>query len=406
MNGDNQLISLRINVEQDCDQDTLRIIRNFEWPPTEQIVDRDVTAKTGTNRKNGDQGSKRNFYLHHRVVHGGLLPAVVESWFPRDALHDYGLLLEDDVEVSPLFYAWIKMCVLKYRYAFLPWLLIHLFSFCNYRYGDPSNKSPHLFGISLYQQKHLELPIQGRKPFNPRSLFSLSSAGKLNLEPTTPYLSQIPCSWGALYFPEHWEEFHSFLAYRLSERSIIPLSTPIVPSVRSNFWLSSWKRFFIELVYLRGYVMLYPNFEGFVSLSTNHLEPGAHVKASPLPPPFHSINLVHPSHLNASYLDVDKEREKRDLFRLPLMQLPLLFESGLPTGNEAVNGTGLLQLPQNRLPSLDDLPTLNLTGHLSSQEVLQDQGDKRRREIFGCVNGSSRFNSQPYSVLDLFCIKS
>lgn len=53
-------------------------------------------------------------FAHHRVIHGGLLPAVVESWYPHSN-HSYGLLLEDDVELSPLFYAWIKMSVLRYR---------------------------------------------------------------------------------------------------------------------------------------------------------------------------------------------------------------------------------------------------------------------------------------------------
>ena len=247
-----------------------------------------------------------------------------------------------------------------------------------------------MFGISLYQQKHLELPIQGRKPFNPRSFFAtLFSAGRLDAKPNTPYLSQIPCSWGAVYFPEHWEEFHSFLAYRLSEYSVIPISTPIVPAVRSNLWLSSWKRFFIELVYLRGYVMLYPNFEGFISLSTNHLEPGAHVKAPPL---FNSATFVYPNNLNVTY-DVDKEKEKRDLFRLPLMQLPLHPEKT----------TGLLRLPDNRLPLFNDLPILNLTGYLTSQKALQNQGEQRRQELFNC-HGNFSHSAVLYSVLDLFCI--
>jgi hypothetical protein len=120
--GGSQLISLRINIEQDCDQETLRIVRNFEWPPSRlesdgainNTVNEDIT---GTETRKRKQGKKGNLYIHHRIVHGGLLPAVVESWFPNDPLHDYGLLLEDDVEVSPLFYAWVKMCLLKYRYA-------------------------------------------------------------------------------------------------------------------------------------------------------------------------------------------------------------------------------------------------------------------------------------------------
>ena len=121
--GGSQLISLRINVEQDCDQETLRIVRSFEWPPLRPESWYDIASNTSMNTNTGTklqfnrQGSKSNLYIHHRIVHGGLLPAVVESWFPKDPLHDYGLLLEDDVEVSPLFYAWVKMCVLKYRYV-------------------------------------------------------------------------------------------------------------------------------------------------------------------------------------------------------------------------------------------------------------------------------------------------
>jgi hypothetical protein len=55
-------------------------------------------------------------FLHHRVIQGGLLPAIVESWYPKTN-DTYGLLLEDDVELSPLFYAWAKMSLLRYRYA-------------------------------------------------------------------------------------------------------------------------------------------------------------------------------------------------------------------------------------------------------------------------------------------------
>ena len=84
-------LSLRLNIEQDCDTDTLRIVHDFHWP----------------------HGA---VFVHHRIVHGGLLPAVVESWYPKDN-DSYGLLLEDDVELSPLFYAWIKMTMLKYRYV-------------------------------------------------------------------------------------------------------------------------------------------------------------------------------------------------------------------------------------------------------------------------------------------------
>lgn len=95
-------IDLRLNVEQDCDFETLRISQGYMW-------------------RHG------SFFLHHRIVHGGLLPAVVESWYPRNN-DTYGLLLEDDVELSPLFYAWVKMAILKYRFVHFLWLIFVILS--------------------------------------------------------------------------------------------------------------------------------------------------------------------------------------------------------------------------------------------------------------------------------------
>lgn len=96
--------------------------------------------------------------------------------------------------------------------------------------------------------------------------------------------------------------------------------------------------------------MLYPNYPDFVSLSTNHLEAGSHVRAKISP-------------------------EKRRLFVLPLMQL---------SSNSIVYGsssTGLLDLPMQRLPNLSDLPVLNLTGSLTTLESLIEIGYNRTKNI-------------------------
>jgi hypothetical protein len=84
-------LSLRINLEQDADPRTHKLVETLRW----------------------EHGAT---FVSHRVVHGGLLPAVVESWYPHSN-DSYGLLLEDDVELSPLFYAWAKMTLLRYRYT-------------------------------------------------------------------------------------------------------------------------------------------------------------------------------------------------------------------------------------------------------------------------------------------------
>ncbi|KAG2068755.1 hypothetical protein BDR04DRAFT_1023666 [Suillus decipiens] len=313
-------IRLRINLEQTADFKTFRVLQDFEWP-------------------HGD------VFVHHRVIHGGLLPAVVESWYPNSN-DSYGLLLEDDIEVSPLFFAWIKMTVLRYRY------------------GGPENISPSVFGISLYQQKMVELRPEGRRFFDARALFA--SDGIPN--PSTPYLSQIPCSWGAVYFPEHWREFHDYLSIRLSEYSM-KIDENVVPDIRSNKWVKSWKKYFIELVYLRGYVMLYPNYANFTSLSINHLEIGSHVKDQP----------------EAEYL------RKKALFMLPLM----------PLTNASVPLCRLLDLPEQKLPSLSSLPVLDLMGKLSSVSDLLERGTKRRTELTGC----SAAISLTYDARELMCLQ-
>ena len=84
-------LNLRVNLEQDSDPETLQIVKELHW----------------------DHGS---IIINHRIIHGGLLPAVVESWYPHSN-DSYGLILEDDVELSPLFYAWVKMSILRYRFV-------------------------------------------------------------------------------------------------------------------------------------------------------------------------------------------------------------------------------------------------------------------------------------------------
>ncbi|KAF5388729.1 hypothetical protein D9757_004850 [Collybiopsis confluens] len=287
-------LDIRVNLEQSSDLATMTMVQNLHW-------------------------NHGRVFVHHRVIHGGLLTAVAESWFPHSN-DSYGVLLEDDVELSPLFYAWIKMTLLRYRY------------------GSNREKHPQMFGISLYQPKNLELDITGRRPFNVSHILHTVGAPL-----SSPYLSQTPCSWGAVYFPEQWREFHDYLTMRFSE-SAFELAQVVVPNVRSNQWTRSWKKYFIELVYLRGYVMLYPNFPEYVSLSTNHLEVGSHVKV--------------------------RSKEKREMFSVPLMKL----------GDEV----DLLNLPDRSLPKWSLLPVLNLTGVPTTLGKLVEFGMSRYSALGLC----------------------
>lgn len=105
--------------------------------------------------------------------------------------------------------------------------------------------------------------------------------------------------------------------------------------------------------------MLYPNFEGFLSLSTNHLEVGDHVKV--------------------------RSQEKKELFMVPLIEL-----SDGPATVDNVD-----------LPSLDRIPRLNLTGEIVSKREMEGVGLSRRRNLFQCLHPSRLV---PFDALSLMCI--
>ncbi len=182
----------------------------------------------------------------------------------------------------------------------------------------------------------MELPIDGRRHFNARVLFQ-----EQNLDPSTPYLSPVPCSWGAIYFPEHWREFHDYITIRLSALSL-------------------------DMVFLRGYVMLYPNFDNYISLSTNHLEVGSHVK--------------------------HRTKEKQDMFLLPLMDLP----------RSITEEVAILDLPNKTLPPFNALPVVNLTGGISRLDTLVSDGISQRLKLLDCIDKYPI----PFNARSLMCIMS
>ncbi|CAB4422705.1 unnamed protein product [Rhizophagus irregularis] len=308
-------ITLTINMDRGADPVTIEFCSKFLW----------------------NHGSKN---VRHRVIQGGLLPAVVESYYPND-YNDYGILLEDDVEVSPFYYLWVKYTILKYRYG-------------------PA-KYQRLFGISLYGQRQMELHMVGRRPYDPESIFHGTK-----FPSRSPYLSQVPCSWGAVYFPEIWKEFHEYLIRRLDDESNYHSQEIIVPNSRSSFkWKKSWKKYFIELIYLRGYVMLYPNYKNFTSFSTNHAEIGIHI-----------------------HLIKDKP-EPVTIFGVPLMKDFTLYD----------------ELPNNHLTDFTELPVTNLWGNLTTFNDLINRGINLHNNISQCPPHYKEENDQlNFSTQDIFCV--
>ncbi|MBA0825312.1 hypothetical protein Goarm_021911, partial [Gossypium armourianum] len=258
-------VPISFNMDSKVDEATIKLVDSFEWP----------------------HGPKT---LRRRIIQGGLIRAVSESWYPTSD-DDYGLLLEDDIEVSPYYYLWIKYALLAYHY-------------------DPQISLPELSSISLYTPRIVEV-VKERPKWNPTEFFK-------RIHPNTPYLHQLPCSWGAVFFPKLWREFYVYMNMRFTEDA---KANPVqIPKSRTNGWQASWKKFLIDMMYLRGYVSLYPNFPNQSSFSTNHMEPGAHISAKD--------NVVR--------------HDKTDF------EVPLLMEDFRPL------------LPNAKLPPASKLPSLNL----------------------------------------------
>ncbi|KAJ4785276.1 Glycosyltransferase family protein 2 [Rhynchospora pubera] len=285
-------VPLSFNMDSKVDEATLKMVGSFQWP----------------------HGPKT---IRRRIIQGGLIRAVSESWYPASD-DDFGLLLEDDIEVSPYYYLWIKYALLAYHY-------------------DPQVSLPELSSISLYTPRIVEV-VKERPKWNPTEFFK-------KIHPNTPYLHQLPCSWGAVFFPKHWREFYAYMAARFTEDA---KQNPVqIPKSRTNGWQASWKKFLIDMMYLRGYVSLYPNFPNQSSFSTNHMEPGAHISAKD--------NVV--------------KHDKTD-FEVPLMKDDFSR-----------------MLPAMKMPPASKLPVLNLFNQAVSLKGLKAAGAKLGTDVITC-NGS------------------
>lgn len=293
-----------INVDQRTDEDTLSMVRNFTWPHGDKL-------------------------LRVRVRKGGLVETVAGSWFPT-SVDEYAVMLEDDIEVSPYWYIWTKYALLKYRYSRAP---------------PPAS----LVGLSLYTPRLIEVTKPRRR---------WDSNVELEGYPrSTPFLYQLPCSWGAVYFPEHWVVFREYFSSRLGEDGN-GKPREVVPRSRSRYWKTSWKKFMIEEMYLRGFFLLYPNFFNQTSFSTNHLEAGEHIGVQS----------------KISHLPED--------FTVPLMtDLDMLYE-----------------MPDSVLPAYHALPMIDIyTSQVTEQEAV-DAGKNRAMDTVTCLKDTRPFASQRWVV--------
>ncbi|KAL6850426.1 hypothetical protein ACP4OV_021053 [Aristida adscensionis] len=181
-------------------------------------------------------GEKR---VHYRAANAGLQAQWIEAWWPGSD-DEFAFVVEDDLEVSPLYYTFLKSVVMKYYY-------------------DRENYSPYVFGASL-QRPRFVAGKHGKKI-------------QLDWE-TRLFLYQMVGTWGQLLFPEPWKEFR--LWYDEHKAKGIK---PILEGMKTTGWYKKmgeriWTPWFIKFVHSRGYFNIYTNFLKERALSISHRDAG------------------------------------------------------------------------------------------------------------------------------------
>ncbi|KAJ3352839.1 hypothetical protein HDU83_007641 [Entophlyctis luteolus] len=174
----------------------------------------------------------------------GLRQSIMDAWTPVNS-EEYAIFLEDDISVSRHFLEYSEQMIARYLSP----------------RGSPGY-SPRCIGVSLYNQKYDEVNDKD---------WSVSTG-----QFYSPYLLQQPQSWGAIYTADGWNDFRKWYLAQT------PNFDPLIPSSLTNRWPKSrsWKKFMLRYMYTKGKVLLYPNFPGGVSLSTNRLEIGTNDRIS------------------------------------------------------------------------------------------------------------------------------
>mmetsp|Transcript_22965 Transcript_22965/g.41357 ORF Transcript_22965/g.41357 Transcript_22965/m.41357 type:complete len:399 (-) Transcript_22965:211-1407(-) len=176
-----------------------------------------------------------NFRVHKRVINVGLRRSIMEAWYPVQE-NTFAAFFEDDLEVSPLWFKWVRQGLQKYYFT--------------------PQRHPKMMGFALYRPMHDELTER---------LYTVDNDH-------APFALQQPCSWGSVWFPAPWRYFREWMTMQTADPKISDFH------ISSNTWhaSSSWKKYLIRLMYDKGLFMIYPNLPDKTVLSTNHFMKGEH----------------------------------------------------------------------------------------------------------------------------------
>lgn len=324
-------------------------MKTFRWPPSSHSKAKEAS-------------------LRHRIPQPGLTAAensirFVESFWPADPATSHILVLSPQVEISPIFFHYLKYTVLEYKYSAI--------------WADEK----HLMGISL------DLPstyLNDTTPFAvPRSTRNDTS----DLEPTIPFLWQAPNSIATLYFGDKWTELHSFIGKSLVSQHTLPTATSFdIKHISKTY--PSWLEHVLSLARIRGYYTLYANLAKKESLATVHNE------LYQLPEEFST--LTSEGHDSSPSPETDWTIDPAQHLSLQHEEKPLVSTSLL----------NILSI-QGPLPGLVGMPLLSWDGkdmtRLEMEQSAASHAQEFMREVGICPDTAQRKPRLEGCADDLFC---
>ncbi|BAB64213.1 unknown protein [Oryza sativa Japonica Group] len=216
------------------DRVALHVLVDHPRPNASLDASREILAEADALR--WPHGEKR---VHYRAANAGLQAQWIEAWWPGSD-DEFAFVVEDDLEVSPLYYRFLKRLVMAYYY-------------------DRENYSPYVFGASLQRPRF----VAGKH------------GNKIQLDSETHlFLYQMVGTWGQLLFPKPWKEFRLWYDEHKSKGI-----KPILEGMKTTGWYKKmgeriWTPWFIKFVHSCGYFNFYTNFLKERALSVSHRDAG------------------------------------------------------------------------------------------------------------------------------------
>lgn len=334
------------------DEFATRFLANsFSWPPAEFPFP--------------VQGSAQQLTLRRRIPHQRLTAEessirFLESFWPANRFTSHVLVLSPQVELSPLYYHYLKYALLEYKYSVTAAssLLSH----------------EDLLGISLdLPSTYLNDTTPFAAPPNAESAEAPEGNGP-------SFLWGSPNSNAALYFGDKWTELHTLVSHSLSSASS-------APKKRISTSYPSWLEYILTLSNSRGYSMLYPQLTAGDALATVHNE---------LYQP--------PEEFDKPKTETETTTEDGNFTADPAQHLSLQHKEFPLAHSSLVN-----MLPDNKLLApLHSMPLLTWDGRVVDRIDLGDEAEefsaKFRRVVGGCKTPvPSKTRLVDVGVENLFC---